>query len=63
MGMPIYRPYMANDPAGTKLGAASHPQILSLEGVQVTAHGFRLQGQARKSSARVGNMEKISRSR
>ena len=25
------RPCMANNPAGTKLGAASYPQILSLE--------------------------------
>jgi hypothetical protein len=33
MGMPIYRPCMANNLAGTKLGAASHPQILSLEAV------------------------------
>ena len=31
MGMPIYRPCMANNSAGTKLGAALHPQILSLE--------------------------------
>ncbi len=31
--MPSYRPCMANNPAGTKLGAASHPQILSLEAV------------------------------
>ena len=30
MGMPIYRPCMANNSAGTKLGAASHSQILSL---------------------------------
>ena len=35
MGMPIYRPCMANNPAGTKLGAASHPQILSLGVVPV----------------------------
>ena len=27
MGMPIYRPCMANNPAGTKLGAASRPGI------------------------------------
>ena len=31
MGMPIYPPCMANNPAGTKLGAASHSQILSRE--------------------------------
>jgi len=29
--LPIYRPCMANNSAGTKLGAASHSQILSLE--------------------------------
>ena len=35
MGMPIYRPCMANNPAGTKLGAASHPPILSLQVVPI----------------------------
>jgi hypothetical protein len=31
--VPRIQPRMANNPAGTKLGAASHPQILFLQAV------------------------------
>ncbi len=39
MGMPIYRPCMANNPAGTKLGAASNLQINLAE---VSHHNYQV---------------------